>query len=208
MVGMGSWKLPTCSTSGVVLLVMLGFLASTCASPPPPAVPAAPPSPETPPPPPASQTQEEEALEPVPEDDSEGLGEEAVPPAGAPVPMEAERKAEDQGLQSGRDELGEALAAFRKAELRFDAATEQAPLRAASPASGAEDSASGAAPKKRAKPSATEPARDCTNACRAFASLERAQAGICHIDGDSGAHCQKAKRTVEQKRQRLRPCTC
>ena len=48
----------------------------------------------------------------------------------------------------------------------------------------------------------------CESACRAFSSLSRAANAVCRLDGDSGAHCTRAKRVVADSQQRVASCSC
>jgi hypothetical protein len=48
----------------------------------------------------------------------------------------------------------------------------------------------------------------CDNACRAFASLNRAANAVCRLDGDAGSHCARAKKMVTDSASRIAACTC
>jgi multidrug resistance efflux pump len=52
------------------------------------------------------------------------------------------------------------------------------------------------------------PSELCDNSCRAFDSLSRAAAAVCRIDGQSGAHCTRAKHIVSDSRNRVARCSC
>jgi hypothetical protein len=48
----------------------------------------------------------------------------------------------------------------------------------------------------------------CANACRAFASLERAAAAICRLTKDTDARCKRAQEIVKQNGARVAVCQC
>lgn len=48
----------------------------------------------------------------------------------------------------------------------------------------------------------------CQEACRAFASLERASDAICRLTDDEHQRCVRAKRLVGEHEKRLRRCDC
>jgi hypothetical protein len=48
----------------------------------------------------------------------------------------------------------------------------------------------------------------CANACRAFASLERAAAAVCRLAGDANERCSRARRVVADSEERVTTCRC
>ena len=49
---------------------------------------------------------------------------------------------------------------------------------------------------------------ECSNLCRAFTSMQRAQAVICRLAGDGDPRCADAKRVVEDNAKRVAHCGC
>jgi hypothetical protein len=81
------------------------------------------------------------------------------------------------------------------------------------PEKGAERSrragASSGAPAPKSAPKKKEASGgDCRQVCRAFSSLLRATASICRMDGEAGAHCTHAKKTVDRYRPSVMNCGC
>lgn len=76
---------------------------------------------------------------------------------------------------------------------------------------GAPPTASGTAVHPTAPHPDVEPlnaADECTNLCRAFSSMQRAQAAICRLAGDSDPRCVEAKKVVEDNAKRVAQCSC
>lgn len=57
-------------------------------------------------------------------------------------------------------------------------------------------------------PAPAQAAGGCEAACKAFASLERASAAVCRLDGDDGERCQRARRIREDSARRIQSCSC
>lgn len=51
-------------------------------------------------------------------------------------------------------------------------------------------------------------ATECEQLCRAFASMQRAQAALCVLTGEDDPRCQHAKATVEENAKRVAKCSC
>jgi hypothetical protein len=49
---------------------------------------------------------------------------------------------------------------------------------------------------------------DCARMCRAFASMQRAQAALCRMAGEHDPRCTEAKKTVAASAQRVAGCGC
>lgn len=52
------------------------------------------------------------------------------------------------------------------------------------------------------------PEDDCARLCRAFASMQRAQAAICRLAGEADARCADAKKSVAESATRVAHCGC
>jgi hypothetical protein len=48
----------------------------------------------------------------------------------------------------------------------------------------------------------------CAEACKAFASLQRAADAVCRLAGDDTRRCKKARETVEENERRIATCGC
>lgn len=48
----------------------------------------------------------------------------------------------------------------------------------------------------------------CETACRAFASLERASAAVCRLDGAGGQRCERARQIRDGAARRVASCGC
>lgn len=120
-------------------------------------------------------------------------------------------------LSQAREELEAALgpSTFAAAE---EAQAGGAPAPAAPPAPSDEARSDKAAPKasraERKREAETldsapkkEAASDCTLACRAFRSLERAVEAVCRLD-QSGERCARARRIAAEAESRVRTCSC
>ena len=72
--------------------------------------------------------------------------------------------------------------------------------------------ASKAPPPAKTSPSAARPLSEadprCENACKAFASLERAAKGVCRLTKEDDARCVRARSVVEENRARVAACKC
>jgi hypothetical protein len=49
---------------------------------------------------------------------------------------------------------------------------------------------------------------DCARMCRAFASMQRAQAALCRMAGEDDPQCVDAKKVVADSAQRVARCAC
>jgi hypothetical protein len=49
---------------------------------------------------------------------------------------------------------------------------------------------------------------ECQRMCRAFASMQRAQAALCRMAGDDDVRCTDAKKVVEDSARRVAHCGC
>lgn len=141
-----------------------------------------------------------------------------APPSPAPAP-------EPQGLRDDSNQRKSAednrefssLEAAERALNQAKADLDRLALAAPSPALGPGGAHDGAAEKKE-RSAARAPKADaaassaptglCENACHAFSSLTRAASAVCRLDGDSGAHCTRAKRVLADSQLRVANCSC
>ena len=137
-----------------------------------------------------------------------------APQAAAPAPQGLDQpKSSEAGGFEDFTTLDAAERALNQAKADLDrlAIAEPTPTLGRAAADGAEkkDSKRGAPRAAGAAESTTAgPSAQCDNACRAFASLTRAASAVCRLDGDSGAHCSRAKRVVSDSERRVSSCTC
>ena len=136
-------------------------------------------------------------------------------PAPAPAPQGLDGRA--QKSKAPVDEEFTNLEAAERALNQAKADLDRLALAEPTPVVGRSASADRATEKKEAKgaqaPSAgaaanAAPNPVCENACRAFSSLSRAAGAVCRLDGNSGAHCTRAKRVVADSQQRVATCAC
>jgi hypothetical protein len=113
-----------------------------------------------------------------------------APAGSAPAPSEA------AAPESGESEL-------TRAERDLD----DADARLSSSASEADASMEEGAGYQSAGPSPGAGMR-CTTVCKAYASLLRARAAICRIDGELGPRCERANFTVERHENTRAACDC
>jgi hypothetical protein len=66
--------------------------------------------------------------------------------------------------------------------------------------------------KGQKKPDEPEPLAkgnaSCANACRAFASLQRAANAVCRLTSEADAKCVRARTVVKENETRLSVCAC
>jgi hypothetical protein len=151
---------------------------------------------------------------PPPSVDSERYA--SPPPAQAPAPPPAAESGppttmgapEPKKSQSAPETLAEAEAALTQARAELDSAWAElgrggasAPARA--PAGRAADER-----ETRASAGASKSESRCGNACRAFASLERAAGAVCRLAGDATERCARARKIREQSELRVTTCGC
>ncbi|HYJ10714.1 MAG TPA: hypothetical protein VEX18_16945 [Polyangiaceae bacterium] len=60
----------------------------------------------------------------------------------------------------------------------------------------------------QAEAAPTPPPSPCDNACRAFASLERASDAVCRLDGEDGQRCSRARQIRDGAARRVASCGC
>ena len=58
------------------------------------------------------------------------------------------------------------------------------------------------------KPAPPQVENECARICRAFASMQRAQAAICRLAGEEDPQCADAKKVVADSAQRVAKCGC
>jgi len=130
-------------------------------------------------------------------------------PQGLDQPKSKTDRAEDEfsTLEAAERALNQA-----KADLDRLALAEPAPVvgrsAAADRAAEKKESRPARAPSAAGSASASNSNALCESACRAFSSLSRAASAVCRLDGDSGAHCTRAKRVVADSQQRVAGCSC
>lgn len=124
---------------------------------------------------------------------------------GAMPPMEAPGKAggyapapepEPQTIEEATAQLERAKAAFDKRTAPVAMPTAPTGTMQVEPRPPTHIEATGAA------------ADECTNLCRAFSSMQRAQAAICRLAGEGDPRCADAKRVVEDNAKRVAQCRC
>lgn len=139
-----------------------------------------------------------------------------APPGAAPAPQGLEqRKAEESPAKDKELEFATVEAAERalnqaKSDLDRLALAEPSPVQSRRAADGAEKKSAprAQAPSPAGAAASAAPNPQCEDACRAFASLSRAASAVCRLDGDSGAHCGRAKRMVSDSERRVSSCVC
>lgn len=107
-------------------------------------------------------------------------------------------------------EQAEAALARAKAELETALVTDKAKGGEGAPATGGPARRrAGRAEESEAKASpAAKAVSPCINACRAFASLERAAAAVCRLAGDANERCSRARRVLADSGERVTACRC
>jgi hypothetical protein len=78
----------------------------------------------------------------------------------------------------------------------------------ASPASPSDQGERDEKSAAQAEAAPTPPPSPCENACRAFASLERARDAICRLDGEDGQRCSRARQIHDGAGRRVASCGC
>jgi hypothetical protein len=137
----------------------------------------------------------------------------APPPAPQGLDGESgKRKSADLDQEFANLEAAERALNQAKADLDRLALAEPTPTvgrSAASDSAAAEkkDKPLARAPKAGAAASSA-PSALCENACRAFSSISRAANAVCRMDGESGAHCTRAKRVLADSQLRVASCSC
>jgi hypothetical protein len=156
---------------------------------------------------------EQESREPAPGDARSP--DPGVPPGRTPKPERGREQregssgsertdADDRPVSEPRS-LDEAQAELARAERTLVALLEPPSQSAGKSRRSAADSEASA---PRSKPKKGAPSTDCKQVCRAYSSMLRATAAICRMDGEAGARCKGAKKTVDRYRARVMNCGC
>lgn len=96
-----------------------------------------------------------------------------------------------------------------EAQQRIDRARSEIDRPAGSPAAPAP--APDPAPQSTDAPSATPDSHaqgPCSSPCRALASMRRAVDALCELTGASDERCANAKKTLDESRAKVGPCSC
>jgi len=143
-----------------------------------------------------------------------------APPAQSPEPSggmpgstaEPSKTADEEAAPSSTtttgaelENLEQAEAALARARQQLDTVLGAAPAAGESGAEKDDADRSAERPRSEAEKKADSP---CVTACRAFASLERAQLAVCRLAGDADARCTRAKSMVEESARRIARCGC
>ena len=114
------------------------------------------------------------------------------PPAPAATPDSLEKKTEEKGGLAAPEReytnLAEAQKAFDESSQELDKLLGKLGAQGATPLAGGDGR--------------------CPQACKAFASLERAGDAICRLAGDTNQRCTKAREVVKQNKARVSACGC
>ena len=103
----------------------------------------------------------------------------------------------------------EAALARAKAELETALLTDKAKGGEGAATGGPARRRAGRAEESEAKASqAPKTVSPCMNACRAFASLERAATAVCRLAGDANERCSRARRVLAESEERVTACRC